>query len=341
MKKNRLFLIAALATATFTLLSCINDEYNPEVVRLAVNSLGSSVTTRADGATDVTQLQNTQFISGERIYVETYLTGTATAHNSGVFTTTSTVAALGGIELNGPATPLYYPPSTNIDILAYYPSDASAAAYQVTSSLASFTVKTDQTALPDYRISDLMYAAKETNLDKSSRHGLTFHHALSQVIVTIEPATSGGLTASDVNTNVTAVKINNTKTTAALSHGTAAGLKTGVITMGALSNVADISIKGTVANNVGIVIPQSVTGTDDGSGDPNLPLITVTYTDPTTGAHDYSYMIGSGTTVTFEAGKTYTFNLKLKLSGIELNSIEITDWQNGTGSPTNVPDITL
>ena len=223
MKKYYFYLIAALATATFSLTSCINDEYDPEIVRLAVNSLGSDGMTRADGATDVAELQNTQFLDNERIYVETYLTGTSTAahatHSADVFTVGSTIGGGTAKSLVGPATPIYYPSSNDIDILAYYPSDASDAAYQVTSSLGSFSVKTDQTALADYRLSDLMYATKLGPCAKGTTHGLTFHHALSQVIVNIAPATSGGLTTTDISNYVTAVKINSTNTTAALTHG--------------------------------------------------------------------------------------------------------------------------
>ena len=316
MKQKYFYLIAALAMAMMTQSSCISDDFDPEAVRLSVEGLGSNATTRA-ASTDA--LQNTQFESGLGIQVEVYPTGTASTYSTAVYNTTSTAGSTSGSILLSPAsTPIYYHPTSNIDICAFYPSSVASA------STTTFTVNADQTtaSIANYQSSDLMYATKLTNKAKGSTHGLTFNHAMSQIIVNLQAGT--GLTAGDITTNVTAVKINNTIPTANLAFGVdGSSVPTGVVTATANGSTGDITITGNKASNIGIIVPQTVNS--------GVTLFTITYN-----GNDYTYALTANQT--FAAGSKYTYTFTLNLAGLQLESVTINDWTAG-GSET--PTINL
>ena len=316
MKQKYFYLIAALAMAMMTQSSCISDDFDPEVVRLSVEGLGNNATTRA-ASTDA--LQNTQFVSGLGIQVEAYATGGTSTYATAVYNTTSTTGSTSGSILLSPAsTPIYYHPTSNIDICAFYPSTVASA------STTTFTVNADQTtsSITNYQNSDLMYATKLTNKAKGSTHGLTFNHAMSQIIVNLQAGT--GLTAGDITTNVTAVKINNTIPTANLAFAVdGSSVPTGVVTATASGSVGDIDITGDKASNVGIIVPQTVTS--------GTTLFTITYN-----SNNYTYALTANQT--FAAGSKYTYTFTLNLAGLQLESVTINDWTAG-GSET--PTINL
>ena len=299
MKQKYFYLIAALAMAMMTQSSCISDDFDPEVVRLSVEGLGNNATTRA-ASTDA--LQNTQFVSGLGIQVEAYATGGTTS---------------GSILLSPAPTPIYYHPTSNIDICAFYPSSVASA------STTTFTVNTNQTtaSIANYQSSDLMYANKLTNKAKGSTHGLTFNHAMSQIIVNLQAGT--GLTPDDITTNVTAVKINNTIPTANLEFAVdGSSVPTGVVTATASGSVGDIDITGDKASNVGIIVPQTVTS--------GKTLFTITYN-----SHDYTYALTANQP--FAAGNKYTYTFTLNLAGLQLESVSINDWTAGGSESSDIP----
>jgi len=315
MKQKYFYLIAALATAMMTQSSCISDDFDPEVVRLSVEGLGNNATTRA-ASTDA--LQNTQFVSDLGIQVEAYANGGTSTYATAVYNTTSTTGSTSGSILLSPAsTPIYYPPTSNIDICAFYPSTVASA------STTPFTVNADQTStnVANYRSSDLMYANKLINKSKDSTHGLTFNHAMSQIIVNLQAGT--GLTPDDITTNVTAVKINNTIPTANLTFAKdGSSIPTGVVTAAASGSTSDITITGNKASNIGIIVPQTVNS--------GTTLFTITYN-----GNDYTYPLAADQT--FDAGNKYTYNFTLNLAGLELESVTINDWANGGSESSDIP----
>ena len=315
MKQKYFYLIAALAMAMMTQSSCISDDFDPEVVRLSVEGLGNNATTRA-ASTDA--LQNTQFESGLGIQVEVYPTGATSTYSTAVYNTTSNVGSTSGSILLSPAsTPIYYHATSNIDICAFYPSTVASA------STTTFTVNADQTtaSIANYQSSDLMYANKLTNKAKGSTHGLTFNHAMSQIIVNLQAGT--GLTPDDITTNVTAVKINNTIPTANLAFAEdGSSVPTGVVTATASGSVGDIDITGDKASNVGIIVPQTVTS--------GKTLFTITYN-----SHDYTYALTANQP--FAAGNKYTYTFTLNLAGLQLESVSINDWTAGGSESSDIP----
>ena len=294
MKKNYLF----LAASALMIAACSNEEsgnqpvQSPEVISLSATVGGGM---RASGA----NLQNEQFVSGKEIFVEAYKTGESATYATGEYTTTDASGTLSG-SLTYPAT------GENIDICAYYPAS-------VNSSTASFTVQTDQSSESGYQNSDLMYADKLEDKAKGTTHNLTFNHALSKIIVEIQPGT--GVTAANITSKVTAVKIKNTKPTAGFTITNGAP---GTITES--GSVTDINITGTKTINEGIIVPQTVAA---------VAFITVTYN-----GNDYTYNLGA--TKTFNPGEKYTYTLTLRAGGIELKSLKINNWDEGSGGTDNI-----
>ena len=291
--KQHLFYIAA---AALMLAACSNDERDiqngDDIIKLSANI--AIPVTRAT-ATDA--LQNTQFNNSTNIHVDVYEKDGTTPYTYGTYTTTNTTGALSGS--------LYYPTNgNNIDIEAYYPST-------VDYSSTSFSVLANQSSAANYCSSDLMYATKLTNKAKGTTHGLTFNHALSKIIVNI--TNGSGVTASDITSNVSAVKINNTKLTATIAKG---------VVSTATGSASDITITGsTNTSNIGIIVPQTVTNGN--------AFITVTYN-----GSDKAYTLTADKI--FEAGKVYTYALTLTAQGITLSSTTITDWVPDTGDSQTI-----
>lgn len=286
MKKYMIIAAAAIAMA-----ACSNDESNnnvdPNIISLSA-SIGG--VTRAN--VDATTAQNEQFVADKSIFVEAYKTGQSSTYTTGNYVTGASGTMTGT---------LYYPSTgENIDICAYYPNIVS-------SSTTSFAVSATQTTEADYQDYDLMYATKLTDKAKNSTHGLTFHHALSKIVVNISG--TNGVTDANINSLVTAVKINGTKLTASTT------IDNGTITIsGTNGDATDIDITGATSklSQAGIIVPQTVTE--------GTTFITVTYN-----SQDYTYAIPAGGKI-FAAGNVYTYSLTLSPAGLQLESTQISDW---------------
>lgn len=280
-----------LAAAAIAMAACSNDESNnnvdPNIISLSA-SIGG--VTRAN--VDATSAQNEQFVADKSIFVEAYKTGQSSTYTTGNYVTGASGTMTGT---------LYYPSTgENIDICAYYPNTVS-------SSTTSFAVSATQTTEADYQDYDLMYATKLTDKAKNSTHGLTFHHALSKIVVNISG--TNGVTDANINSLVTAVKINGTKLTASTT------IDNGTITIsGTNGDATDINITGATSklSQAGIIVPQTVTE--------GTTFITVTYN-----SQDYTYAIPAGGK-TFAAGNVYTYSLTLSPAGLQLESTQISDW---------------
>ena len=286
MKKCLLF--AVIITA---MMGCTKEAWLPPVSNSPI-ALSASIGVLTRATLSDAEAQNTQFVSGKSILVEAYETGGATTYTSGNYTTGDAGAMSGS---------LYYPASlANIDICAFYPAT-------VNSATTSFSVGANQTSAALYEDYDLMYATKLTNRAKGTTHALTFNHALAKIIVTLSP--SDGVTSGNISTNVSAVKINNTKLTATTS------VSAGAITVsGVTGDATDIEITGTnVASQAGIIVPQTVAAG---------AFITITYND-----QEYVYSLPAS--ATFAAGTVYTYALTIGTAGIVLTSSTITNWTDG------------
>jgi len=300
MKQSVILFAAALAFA-----ACSQDSedrsQDSNIIQLSAAISGGDGVKAGTRAAAADALQNTQFESGKVIHVEAYdhTTGNTYYQSTGNYTTGAGGAMTGS---------LYYPASgNNVDLKAFYPST-------IASNSTEFEVNASQTTdnIANYQSSDLMYIKKSeaSNLAKGNTiHPLTFYHAMSQIIVNI---TNGeGVEATDITSKVTAVKILNTVRQASLSIDT-----NGEITPSA-KNVAasDITITGSGASNVGLIVPQEVAG--------GTNFISITYTGHT---GDFVYALPAGEAKTFAKGTKYIYTFELSAAGIQLKSLTITDW---------------
>ena len=309
-----------LAAAAITLVACNQKEMEndgvqePKVINLTASINSGEDVTRASSADD---LQNTQFVANEKIFVEAYETGQSTAYKTGLYTT----GANGALTADNPG--MYYPANNGaIDICAYYPSDISSASDE-------FTVGNDQQTAANYRASDLMYATKLTNQPSTTSETpvhLTFNHALTKIIVNItldQSITSQSITQP----TITAVKIKNTVREASLSISGGAITASKKTTGSPAPSASDINITGTVDavtghSNMGIIVPQQVAADD---------FIEVTYDGRT-----YTYELPNATT--FQAGKVYTYAFTLTARELRLDVTAINNWTAETGEGANTGD---
>ncbi len=296
MKRNHLLLAAA--ALAFAACSSETDNWNGEI-RLR-SGLDVQQTTRA--ATDI---QSTQFASGETIdvYITEATTGTATTTYAQPLTYTT-----GESGVMNPSTQPYFPTSGNgVNIFAVYPTGAATT--------SPFTIKSDQSSDTDYKASDLMYGAPADNKSVSRTKSavvLTFKHLLSKVTVTLQPGT-GNPDLSDAVVKLKSVYPSTTltATNASGSISAASGSATDITVMTAATSALSGSA---------VVIPQTLA----------TSFIEVTLKNG--GVLTSNSLTGSnGSTlnnVVLESGKAYAYTIKVNLTSLDVTST-ISDW--GTG----------
>ena len=155
---------------------------------------------------------------------------------------TASASGSGSIAFTATGSPAFYPPSANVDFIAYYPYVAS---------LTSYTYPVDVSQQTSQPAIDLMYANNATNLNKlTSQVQLNFDHQLAKLVFNI----TAGDGVVDAELSGLTVTISGMNTTASFS-----------VVDGTLSNlgtVADISVQMSSDRKKGeaIILPASVTG---------------------------------------------------------------------------------
>ena len=320
-----------LAAAVLTMIACSNDEnensvFNDNAINLTASVAGATAT-RAGVA-----VQSTYFEAGEKIKVEcTPNDGTTDGTMvSAIYETAAvTSSTVNALSVYTGSTALTWPAKGTVSLKAFYP-------YDVTSSSTTFSVLEDQSTDAtngdaNYKASDLMYSTPITGQTKQSAAvELTFHHALTKIIVNLTPGS--GMTNDDVA--ACTVKLY-AKKTVAIASGVADPTNASAgatITAGTGTEVADnsgVKTYGVAA----IIVPQTITvGTD-----PVTPVNFITVT--TAGGHSVTYKLGE--TKAFAAGNVYTYNFTVGISGLVLQSTQIIDWVGATTNVINGGPLTL
>lgn len=301
MNKTKTIYLAFLATLSVACTSDGSPEVSPSAEAtdaiVLTASMGEGGATRGGQA-----IQATAFDEGELISVE--VTPTGGTMQSSVY---RAGAATEGNGFKNPLTAysraITWPANNGtVSIRAYYPSTVGSTT--VGSSTESFTVQADQSQDDDYKLSDLMYAEAVNGQAKVSSVPLTFHHALSKIVVNL-------VAGSNVDDEVLAQCVVAVK-----------ACRTATITSGVATTVADgtaddygyVTI-GTGPATAGIIVPQTLPG----SSAAPLPLIRVTLGDKNL----YFRLLGNKT---FEASKKYTYNLQVALGDVILLSAYMQDW---------------
>ena len=190
MKKSKTFFACAMLAA---LASCSNDHVlsqqsptpsDPDVINIVAAS--SKPVTRA--VENGTNLQNTQFATGEKInvYLGENVTSSTTSYDLYRYKVTNTAPSGGSgkvLELNttdySTQTAPHYPITGNgMDAYALYPAlGSSESAYEITDQTRTFSVAENQKDDADYRKSDLMFG---TSLHYRCGGGIFCIHILHQ-----------------------------------------------------------------------------------------------------------------------------------------------------------------
>lgn len=180
------------------------------------------------------------------------------------------------------------------------------------SSAMTYSVKTDQTTIDNYSVSDLMYADTANVNNATDTVKLRFSHLLSKISVVPKLEANQNVTISriDILNTMPSATLTFNNTNRANNPSVVATGSTGTITMaGEASYVGSADVE-----NEAILIPQTIAS---GTSFIKIVLTNGTY---------YTYKTSSA--ITFEAGKSYRFVLTLHESPI-LTGYTVDDWAAG------------
>ena len=232
--------------------------------------------------------QSTQIVQGQQVGVT--IIGARTEHNNVAW-----IAGSNGILTNTGST-LYWGKS-DVSIRAYHPFNADW-----TGSCHTFSVNTDQSSDENYLNSDLLWTS--TTASKSSNPiSLNFLHKLAKINVTLTSEDIDDLSNATISICGTNITTDFNPNNGELSNS---------------SNTQDI-IAGTTTVNAStaaaIIVPQTI---------PNgTHLIKVSH-------NNKNFIYTLPVDKTFESGHSYsyTLNIKEKLVEVEVESDNITDWND-------------
>lgn len=356
MKKSKTFFACAMLAA---LASCSNDHVlsqqspapsDPDVINIVAASSKPVTKTAVTG----NDLQDTQFADNEliNVYLEEHISGggsATTTYQMLRYKVTNTPSGGGSGKVldlvsTAPAqqTP-HYPLSGNgIDAHAYYPALKDVTGYDVTDATSTFSVEVNQSAVADYRKSDLMfgtnnepYSASFSGTKRPNPVNLYFKHLLSKIIVKLIPGTGLsadnliGATVKLMNTsktaNITNIKDPNSRTISADNGAIPGG---GIILTNDYANGESSPFDASnYSGCAGIIIPQ---GIDTNS---SLDFIEITLSSAN-GGGTYKYKIEDkddnigDDTMTFASGYQYTYTITLAAGDVVVVSTKIENWQD-------------
>ena len=328
MKKSKTFFACAMLAA---LASCSNDHVlsqqsptpsDPDVINIVAAS--SKPATRA--VENATNLQNTQFVAGEKInvYLSENLDGAQTSVINYTqpmeYTVSSTPDSGTGVQLDPPSGEKPKFPSNNhgVDAYALYPTDVVK-----TETSQTFSVQLDQSDYTNYRKSDMMFGTNSLDLNgdvipsfKGTQKGnnvqLYFKHQLSKIIVIMNRASFDTDFLNDAT-----IKLYGAKKACTYKAG-----KDGITDITATTDLgaSEFYNLGTydTNGNSGIIVPQTI------NKDTKFIEITTSGAEPKT----YVYKIADESGIQFVGGSQYTYTISLSGGNLVVVSVKIEDWNN-------------
>ena len=256
MKTSKIISLAA----GLLLLSACNSDLGENALddRIPIN-LGYEVLTVDDATRTAasTTLNDSYICSDDAVMVKIKNNGA----DASTYTSYTYTAGASG-AMTPPSPKPYYPTgSTNIDILAYYPSTAG--------NNSNFDVNADQTSDDNYKASDLMVATVTNQAKTTSTVALAFQHKMAKLVVT---ATKG----DGVNT-IQTITLKNVKRRVSFTNTSGAVGTTAT----EISGSTDVILfkEGSAASGTGaaLIPDQTITGdvleivTDQGTATYSVP----------------------------------------------------------------------
>lgn len=343
MKKNRINLIATLATAVFSLSSCIYDDevstyapnggFSDEEINISTSMFSAeAVETRA-----ASNLQGDNLDDWTTAGIFVYRTGKTAADNTApsyagytnVAVTaptgaTTTPSATNKLTLT-PATKLYFPvDKTDVDVYVYAPFGTHSSM-----TAMAFTVDADQSTDAKYKASDFVYGmgTAHYNTAPAKTAEVTMYHALTKLTFFIEDV--GGIAGNieeislgDVYKKAT-IDMSKAIATAVTTSSDAADNGTVKVSNSADNTSLYANVNKTAsatAPGVSAVIPPQ-SGMSASTG----PTVSVKINNVTKTAY-----LGSATLTSFEPGKEYKYTLKILSDEVVVVVVSIVDWVAGT-----------
>ena len=280
-------LVITMAAATILLFAaCSQDEDLPQEggrtpVRFAA-ATASAVLTR----TSVDAGGETQWELNDPVGI--FMTGDAAG--SGKYTVAD--AATGALSPDGATNTLYYPPSGNVNFIAYYP-------WKSGQTLGDYAVNVADQTNP--AAIDLLYSNNATGYNKSSSAvNLEFKHVLAKLSLTV---TAG--TGTDLSGLTVTVKGMNTQANFDLSGGT----------FGAASAKTNIAMQPVDGKYEALLLPVSTSG------------VTVEFA---LNGETYAWTPAASSLNALQGGYRYAYTVTVNKTGITVSDGSITLW-TGTG----------
>ena len=353
MKKNRFYLLAAMATAVFSLSSCIyddevatatpNGELSQEEIKITASMAGTEVNTRGGNAlqattvADYTKLGIFAFKSGQTnsLASSTGVVGYAGYKNLQV---TGHTSVTGGEKLTTSST-MYFPlDNADVDVWVYGPYDAANNSASISS--IPITVQSNQTLDADYLKSDFIYGKATAMYSTDKTASVDLYHALTKVTFNIDELETGNaaqiseIKLVDVFPSATidmTATINTTPTSGDpyLNNGatnvtTTTGSRGDVVVC---DKTNDANIYTDAKTGVSAIIPPLTATELNNATNPSKVSVTI---DGVTKTANIYQATGTGALTELKPGLAYTFTLKIKSDEIIVVVVSIVDWVTGS-----------
>jgi hypothetical protein len=283
--------------AALLLASCSQDELQQnnnsgvEVQFTSGNIATVQTRTSIDNGSGETQWSASDFVG-------IFMTGSAIANNKKYLASTA-----GILSADGNGNQLFYPPSGNVDFIAYYPWKNGQTLGDCDLNV---TAQTDPAEI------DLLYSNNATSKNKTSGTvTLDFVHALSKLKLTVTKDGAGVNSLLGLAVNIRGM---NRQARINLANGS-------------ISSPSDV-------NDVVPLVTQTPDHTTDGKYE--AILIPGDITDATVefsinGGDTYIWNIGTALGNVLTGGKLYEYTVTLKKTGISVSSCTITPWKGTDG----------
>lgn len=300
--------ISVLATA------CTTEDYVADNTDAKQLLLATAVEAPEIGTRAGTNVQSTQFVSGQTVGVWTF-TGTGTSAEFQNKNVSMSTDGNGGLSGNV----IFYDPATSVNVWAVHPCPSStmtAAWDQATSQTLGFNVGYNQYNQDEYLNADFCVGHLFGIKADGTKHVIPMKHMMSKITINIlDGDANDGFTVDNAHINyvsvwsryITEYKTNNTR--ANNSDPIASITASGGITMITAANNSS-----TDKLHSSVIVPP---GQTYAAGDKILFIM------PEPAREPMEYKLPSA--LTLESGKEYIFNVNIKLKKIDVN-VEIKNW---------------
>ena len=327
--KTRQLLPAMLAFAALNFAACNNDE-NPTNFNDQVAAIISGSITNGTDNTDLVNAPQTR--ASATAWAEGDLIGISASSPAGITAYTnirySAMNVAGNFEVanaSGEDNTIYFQDKKDVNFTAYYPHSGTNGTKPGTDGIISHTITIDDQMADRQPAIDFLWAQATANA-ANPQVQFRFAHTMSSIRLSFIEGDGVTFPAEGVTCTLAGLKLDGTFDT---SDGTATASSTAQ-TADLGPAVATVPTGSTSFRTSLIVWPQQVAGV---MLTVNVSGITTPFTAPLT----FTDIAITGTSELL-TGKSYTFNVKVEKTRIDVSQATITDWSEewSSGNDTTV-----